>query len=195
MGDMQFTLGLSGWTANDWSHAGQFDLMAPRAQVSDDDKQKVLTALKHTWMATADQLSTGTGLERATVLGALGLYIQAGRAVLDLHTGLYHFRELSNEPLPLKELRFANEKEAEAAEWACDRNVQFSKQDIPGVGLELKGIVKSKKNVYHPVIVIDADERLSDAHCDCNYYNMNKLYKGPCEHMIALRMVYSQKII
>ena len=31
LGHMNFTLGLSGWTANDWSQAGNFDLMAPRA--------------------------------------------------------------------------------------------------------------------------------------------------------------------
>ena len=30
LGDMSFTLGLSGWTANDWSSSGNFDLMAPR---------------------------------------------------------------------------------------------------------------------------------------------------------------------
>ena len=29
LGDMSFTLGLSGWTANDWAQAGNFDLMAP----------------------------------------------------------------------------------------------------------------------------------------------------------------------
>lgn len=27
MGEMKFTLGLSGWTANDWSRAGQFYLL------------------------------------------------------------------------------------------------------------------------------------------------------------------------
>ena len=32
LGDMSFTLGLSGWTANDWSQSGNFDLMAPRAR-------------------------------------------------------------------------------------------------------------------------------------------------------------------
>jgi len=33
LGDMTFTLGLSGWTTNDWSSAGNFDLLAPRAAV------------------------------------------------------------------------------------------------------------------------------------------------------------------
>ncbi|HEY9702433.1 MAG TPA: hypothetical protein V6C58_08305, partial [Allocoleopsis sp.] len=33
LGDMSFTLGLSGWTANDWSTSGNFDLLAPRGDV------------------------------------------------------------------------------------------------------------------------------------------------------------------
>jgi hypothetical protein len=52
---MNFTLGLSGWTANDWSRAGNFDLMAPRATVEDNIKQKVFAGLKKVWLADASQ--------------------------------------------------------------------------------------------------------------------------------------------
>ena len=40
-----FTLGLSGWTANDWSTAGNFDLLAPRHEVDDFTNQRVFAAL------------------------------------------------------------------------------------------------------------------------------------------------------
>ena len=33
LGEMSFTLGLSGWTTNNWSEVGNFDLLAPRAEV------------------------------------------------------------------------------------------------------------------------------------------------------------------
>jgi hypothetical protein len=46
MGDMNFTLGLSGWTANDWSRVGNFDLMAPRAAVDTFTAEKVFGVLK-----------------------------------------------------------------------------------------------------------------------------------------------------
>ncbi|MEM6931454.1 MAG: SWIM zinc finger family protein, partial [Myxococcota bacterium] len=35
-GDLSFTLGLSGWTSNDWSGQANFDLLAPRADVDAD---------------------------------------------------------------------------------------------------------------------------------------------------------------
>ncbi|ASZ12331.1 SWIM zinc finger family protein [Chitinophaga pendula] len=193
LGDMQFTLGLSGWTTNDWSRAGQFDLMAPRAQVGDEAKLKVYAALKSRWMSTPDALASATGLDRATVLGALGIYTQAGKVIFDLHTGLYRLRELSREPLPLESLRFANEQEAAANKLVEQQKITVQAQDIPGIGLQLSGEIKGAQRKYHPVIVIDADERMSEAHCDCYHYTTNKLYKGPCEHMLALRIAYVKK--
>ncbi|MFL6657380.1 MAG: SWIM zinc finger family protein, partial [Massilia sp.] len=82
--DMQFTLGLSGWTANDWSQAGQFDLLAPRGQVDDDSKVKVLAALQRRWFGTTAQLAEDTGLSPLVVNSALALYTQAGRVIFDL---------------------------------------------------------------------------------------------------------------
>ncbi|HEY9261862.1 SWIM zinc finger family protein [Chitinophaga sp.] len=192
LGDMQFTLGLSGWTANDWSRAGQFDLMAPRAAVDDAAKLKVFADLKTRWMAKPETIATATGLDKATVLGALGIYTQAGKVIFDLHTGFYRLRELSREPLPLEELRFSNPQEAAANRFIKEGKVTVTETDIPGVGLQLKGNVPASHRVYHPVITIDADERLSEAHCDCNFYASNKLYKGPCEHMLALRIAHSE---
>jgi hypothetical protein len=49
-------------------------------------------------------------------LGALLLYTQAGRAIFDIKKGVYRLRELSREPLPMDELRFANEREKLARE-------------------------------------------------------------------------------
>jgi hypothetical protein len=45
LGDLSFTLGLSGWTANDWARAGNFDLMAPRAEVDELTKRCVFDEL------------------------------------------------------------------------------------------------------------------------------------------------------
>jgi predicted nucleic acid-binding Zn finger protein len=44
-------------------------------------------------------------------------------------------------------------------------------------------------------MVIDADEKIKSATCDCSFYIENKLYKGPCEHMLAIRQAYNKSII
>jgi len=114
LGDMSFTLGLSGWTANDWATAGNFDLMAPRAEVDGFTKRRVFEGLKANWLDTPDGLAQRLNLPRAAVLGALGAWTQAGRAIFDLNKGVYRARELSREPLPMDKLRFANPREEAA---------------------------------------------------------------------------------
>jgi len=192
LGDMQFTLGLSGWTANDWSRAGQFDLMAPRAEVSEQDKFRVYNALKAVWFSSGADLVKATGLSSATVLGALGLFTQAGKVIYDLHAGVYRLRELSREPLPMHLLRFSSPEEADAEVLVSQGKVAYTADAITGMGIQLKGTVTVQR-VYHPVMIIDADERMTNAQCDCDFYHQNKLYKGPCKHLLALRKAYAAK--
>ena len=194
LGNMSFTLGLSGWTANDWASAGNFDLMAPRADVDDFTKRRVFDALKFRWADTADSLASRLDLDRAVVLGALSGYTQAGRAIYDLNKQLWRVRELSREPLPMDKLRFANPREESATQFMTARAVSINEQSENTAGhLNLKGSVRNKEKIFLPQIVIDRDERMYSAQCTCNWYLTNKLYKGPCEHMLALRMQQRRK--
>jgi hypothetical protein len=193
LGDMSFTLGLSGWTANDWSTAGNFDLMAPRADVDDFTKRRVFDALKEKWLEQPDALAARLGLPRAAVLGALASWTQAGRAIFDLGKGVYRVRELSREPLPMDKLRYANDRE-ESASAFVDRGAVELKVVQAGEGgtLTLGGNVKDGSHTYEPSLFIDGDARLARAECTCNWYQQNKLFKGPCAHMLALRMRHAR---
>ncbi|CCH01540.1 zinc finger SWIM domain-containing protein [Fibrella aestuarina BUZ 2] len=191
LGEMTFTLGLSGWSANDWSRLGNFDLMAPRGDVLPSTARQVFETLKQTWFARPDELVQKTGLDSKTVLAALGTYTQAGRAIYDLNLGVYRVRELTQEPLPMEQLRFANPREEAARRYVASGGVQVYAQPTPE-GTRLTGRVRSADGRdYHPDLLIDRDERLSKATCDCAYYAQHKLMTGPCDHMLALRMKHS----
>jgi hypothetical protein len=194
LGDLNFTLGLSGWTANDWSKSGNFDLLAPRGDTDEFTKEIVFETLKKDWFATPEQLVDKLHLDRGTILGALAAYTQAGRAIYDLDKGVYRVRELSREPLPFEKLRFANEREEAAARFlesdAVRINQRESKQDE---FLEISGTVADKNKNHKVSLMIDSDQRLARAKCDCNFFMMNELRKGPCEHILALRMKSSLK--
>ncbi|HZB43650.1 MAG TPA: hypothetical protein VE360_00330, partial [Pyrinomonadaceae bacterium] len=189
LGDMSFTLGLSGWTANDWSRAGNFDLLAPRAEVDELTKRVVFDELRREWSATPDELASRLNLDRSTVLGALGVYTQAGRAIFDLNKRVYRARELSREPLPVERLRFASEREESAARFLVERAVELAaaKSDTEGQ-LNLGGAVKDKEKTFHPSLDLDGDGRMVRAECTCNWHQQHKLFRGPCEHILALRM-------
>lgn len=194
LGLMSFTLGLSGWTRNDWSRAGNFDLMAPRAEVDDMTKLRVFSELKASWLATPDALATRAGLDRATVLGALGAWAQAGRAMYDLNKNVYRARELSREPLPMEKLRFTNERE-EAATRLVDAGAvrNLDAQEVGEGDTRLSGVVLDGGKRHRVSMTIDRDQRLTEGHCECSFYIRNRLYKGPCEHMLALRIDHGRR--
>jgi len=194
LGVMSFTLGLSGWTANDWSRMGNFDLLAPRREADEVSKARVFNALKENWFETADSLSQRLSLERDVVLGSLAAYTQEGRVVYDLVKNVYRVRELSREPLPMSRLRFDNERESLAYNFVRANLVTLRDTLLEDDNWIIKGDVHDDARVYHPTIVIDDDQRLSDAVCDCYFYGHNKLFKGPCEHMLALRQHYHKAV-
>ena len=188
LGDMNFTLGLSGWTTNDWSRMGQFDLLAPRKQVDSMTQQRVFSALKKNWSNTPEGLSKETGLDTATVLGALGTFVQAGKAIYDLPNQMYRVRELSREPLPLESLRFTNEREEKAQQIVLQKRVQNLKTEACGEGIRIRGTVVEEGKSYSPVIILDRDQRMIKPNCSCKFIRNHKLTKGPCEHMLAIRI-------
>lgn len=189
MGDVTVTLGLSGWTANDWSAAGRFDLLQARHDVSEASKLAVAQALQSTWLATPAELAVRTGLPQADVDAAMTLWVQAGRAIFDLPTGRYAWRELSREPLPLERLRFASPEEEAALALVHARGVRVGgiRQEASRVLVE--GTVKEGERAFTPRLTLNADQQLQDGHCGCNFYSQHKLRRGPCAHMLALRQL------
>ncbi|HBE21155.1 MAG TPA: hypothetical protein DEG17_04180 [Cyanobacteria bacterium UBA11149] len=194
LGDMSFTLGLSGWTANDWSQSGNFDLMAPRADVDEWTQKLIFDALRENWLESPDSLAQRLNLSRTAVLGALGAYTQAGKAIYDLNKHVYRVRELSREPLPMERLRFANEREEKANRLLGKNGVQVTDVTTDTTGaIALQGSVYDPYITYNPSLTVDADERIIQATCTCNWHQQNKLYKGPCEHILALRMQFARQ--
>ena len=194
LGDLSYTLGLSGWTRNDWSGSGNFDLLAPRAEVDDHTKRRVFAELRESWSATVDELARRLDLDRAPVLGALAAYTQAGRAVYDLEKRCYRLRELSREPLPMDRLKFQNEREESAARFLDQGAVLLISTEEDGDGLSLYGVVRHGEKPKEPWLRLDRDERVVDARCDCNFYQQNRLRKGPCEHILALRLLHARRL-
>lgn len=193
LGDMTFTLGLSGWTANDWSRVGNFDLMAPRAEVDSETVKTVFGALKKVWFSSANDIARTLQLERSLVLAALGILSQAGRVIYDLKNDVYRLRELHRDPLPMDRLRFSNEREEKADNFIRANLVQLDRYSESNGTLRLTGSVMDNAREMKSEMVLDPDQRLAEGHCQCDFFIRNKLYKGPCEHMLALRRFQALK--
>ena len=192
LGEMSFTLGLSGWTANDWSRQGNFDLLAPRAHVDGHTKQAVFDALKQTWFADEGTLARTMGLDPAVVTSALAAWTQAGRVMRDLHRGVYRVRELSQEPLPLEALRWSNERESQAHDLVASGAVTVLERASSGGEARVSGLVRWGTRQESCSVRINPDERLVGGDCTCSFHFANRLRQGPCAHLIALRIAFGR---
>jgi predicted nucleic acid-binding Zn finger protein len=187
LGPLSFTLGLSGWTKNDWAAASNFDLMAAREDVDDATRQRVFAELGKVWLATPAALASSLGLTEAVTASALGGWVQAGRAVYDLESGVYRKRELSREPLPVAALRFASEREEKAAKLLHQGKISIDEVTESDGRQRVLGRILFKSKVTPAWYVLDADRRLVEGECACDYFIRNRLHRGPCDHLLALR--------
>ena len=196
--DMDYTLGLSGWTANDWSRAGEFDLLAPRLDVDAATSQAVAHALSTRWSASTDSLAQQLQLDSKLVASALTGLMQAGRVVYDAVDQVARWRDLVREPIDVASLRFASERESLAAQ-LVHKNLLLDLQStrVAEGGMEWQASVSAsidnKKKLRKTMIRLDNDDRLVDGNCSCDFYVRNRMFRGPCEHMLAVRQVANGK--
>ncbi len=193
LGSMNFTLGLSGWSANDWSASANFDLMSPRAEVDSVTSQKVFDALSSNHVERSKTLSERLGLDKPIIESALGIYAQQGRVLYDMSKDTYRVRELSAEPLPMDKLRFSNEREEKASNFVLANLVTLGKNYQQEESVQIQGSVMDNAKTYSTMLVIDNEMKLKDATCNCWYFKQNKLHKGPCEHILATRVQWNRR--
>ena len=192
LGPMRFTLGLSGWSANDWSSSARFDLLAPRTTVPAETVATVFAKLRELWVADIDTLAAATKLDRPTLTGALTLLTQHGRAIFDLDKAVWRCRELAREPLPMDLLRFQSPEDEAALALVRANAATVKNANATPTGLAISGSVAEDGRLFEPRLKLDADERIVEATCSCPHYAHNKLHKGPCVHMLALRRAFER---
>jgi len=189
LGPMKFTLGLSGWTANDWSRAGQFDLLAPRSRTSSDVRERVFRTIKQRWLGDVGEIAQEAGVERKDAASALTALAQHGRVMFDLDKQLWRFRELTRDALPFEQLRFQSDEERKADDLINNGLVEIKQAREH----QANGVVVEDGRQHMVSITTDADDRLVEASCDCYFYKTNRLRRGPCQHILALRRQSAHK--
>lgn len=206
LGQLTFTLALSGWTDNDWtSDAGKYELLGRKRAVSEGDLGRTFDALREKRFATASSLAAATGLHADTVRSACSYLCQVGRAMFDLSGSVFRHRELFLEPFTPKGIVTAAEKAAEKANPAAAKaRVMIDQKDVMIIarrptpstgGFKISGSAGDKGGGrVRPMIELDATGNLVTATCTCQHFASKKLAQGPCEHMLALRLAHLARL-
>ncbi|MGH7170918.1 MAG: hypothetical protein ACRELG_11620, partial [Gemmataceae bacterium] len=182
MGEMRLLLGLSGWTANDWTGAGALDQLAPPLEPSADLLGDVAAVFKDGPALTFSQIQQRSGGAPAYVAVALNRLALMGQLIHDLPAGLYRWRQILPAPVAAGQLGPDN-PETEAARELTDRvGIQRDERTPSGLRL-LIGLAPEK-----PVeVLLDGDGRIVRGKCKCSHHFKNGLRKGPCRHLQAVR--------
>ena len=185
MGEMRLTLGLSGWTTNDWTRGSAIDLFAPPAAPTPDSVDNACALVRSRGAMTHAQLEQSLGLSAASVASAMRVLAHSGQVIYDLDAQLYRWRQVM--PKVLGEAEIGPEHpELAGARQIMDRKRADLKDraDAPdGKGMILSG----KVDGCDVEILIDADQRIRRGKCVCTYFRQYALKNGPCRHMLALR--------
>ncbi len=184
LGGMRFLLGLSGWTANDWtSGGGALADLAPPADPSEDVLGDIATVFQQNPTRTFAQVQQATGAAPHLVAAGLNRFALLGQLCPDLAIGAYRWRQILPVELALKQVKLDSPEAEAARELVRWKRVKVTRdEDVAGV----RAVVGTVEN-RDVEIVCDPDDRITRGQCNCSHYFRFKLRAGPCRHMQALR--------
>jgi hypothetical protein len=185
LGEMQLTLGLSGWTANDWTRGGSaIDQLAPPAEPSEATMRTLVDAFRQSPTWTLDALASRTRAALPVVSAGLNKLALLGQVIHDLPHGVYRWRQVMPVTLSAELIGPENEETAAARaieEWKVkitadstdDRNRRVIRATVDGRA--------------EAELVLNADNMIVGGKCGCSYFFTGGLRKGPCRHLQAIR--------
>lgn len=194
----RFDLGLSGWTENDWSAAARFDLLSSLKSVSQGDIEVAASQLESNLAISAEELASRTDLSREAATSALQQLCREGRAMFDMATARYRWRQLLPFAAPQGEedrklasaRRLVQEGAVKCRDVSRDEDLSEFLARFVEKGLRLfEAKVKTSGGSFEPTVGLDADGRAAFAQCTCGEFRQNKLRKGPCAHILAASVV------
>ncbi|MFK7758066.1 MAG: SWIM zinc finger family protein [Flavobacteriales bacterium] len=185
LGQMDFTLGLSGWSANDWTSSSRLNLLNVGGNVDSKIMSEIYQHVRKKWFSTDAAIAKELNHSISDVKLALSKFTQAGKMIFDLTNGVYRVRELKKEGVDIEELRFSNETEKLGFELFDKNQMKLASKDELDEKVLLKG---TTENGVKTELELNMDQKIIGGKCSCSYYYTNQLKKGPCEHMIALRL-------
>jgi hypothetical protein len=183
---MRLTLGLSGWTTNDWTGASGLDQLAPPANPSAELLGDLAGAFKQSPALTFEQLRTRSGASAPFTAAGLNRLALLGQIIYDIPAGLYRWRQVMPPELSLEKVNFDNPETVASKQLLAERRVKLETNDRRADGLQV--VIGKVEN--RPIeLLLDADGKMLRAKCNCSHHFTGGLRKGPCRHLQAARSV------
>ncbi len=189
LGEMRLTVGLSGWTTNDWTRGSGLDLLGPPVTPQDALIDRVAWQLKQQRDASLEQLVGQLLCPAQDIAAALNTLALRGQTIYDLHARRYRWRQILDQPVDQLNRTEEHPEVSGCRMILARRNVRLegdlSDWHVGGGRLQISGKVDGR-----PVqLELDADDRIRGGKCNCHHFFSYGLRRGPCRHLLAARWV------
>ena len=188
MGEMRLTLGLSGWTTNDWTRGSALDTLAPPGEISRHDIDSASTVLRTLRSASFADVVAQLGNDPAATAAAMNHLAHAGQVICDLDAGRYRWRQVL--PIALGEAEMGPPNPELVASRDVARRAVIESQQTTASGLTvIVGKGKGAGGAWQAELLMDGDGRIRRGKCGCSHHRRAGIRRGPCRHLLALRQV------
>jgi hypothetical protein len=183
MGDMKLTLGLSGWTTNDWTRSSALDLLAPPAQPSAELISRAARFMQDRRSAAFADVDLACGSQPAQTAAALNHLAHTGQLIHDLPNAVYRWRQIMPMALGETELGPENPELTASKEILLRKKAKIDSRTQAAGGFLVTGVADGK-----PVeLFLNADGLIKRGKCVCSHHYKFGIRAGPCRHLLALR--------
>lgn len=194
-GGVEVTLGLSGWTKQDWSTGARFEALVARAAGSGETSPRPLQWLAEAKLGTTEEVAAGAGVEPAVAKRSLVAACAAGQVARDPWRPVWRHRPLLPAgELPPEELLLHDPAlEAGRALVAQGALAITGTRREPEGGTRLLGRAREGERVHEPVLLMGDDGRVAEARCSC-FEGKRGLDHGLCAHQHGLLLTWEEAV-
>ena len=184
MGEMRLLLGLSGWTANDWTGGSALGQLGPPVEPGRYLIGRVAASFRSDPAQALAQVAARTGGAEPEILACLNELAGLGQVIHDLHAGLYRWRQVMPVALSAELIGPEDAETVAARQIAATESVRVARDETRPDGLR---VIEGEILDRPASLVLDADGRMLRGKCTCSHHFKGGLRRGPCRHLQALR--------
>ena len=184
MGSLRLTLGLSGWTTNDWTRGSAVQLLLPPNEPETTHLAGAVKKLSQRRSMSMSELAKSLKCSESVVASVMNRLALQGQAIFDLDSQVFRWRQVLPMEISDRELGPPH-PETEAARQLVSRGVVkiASRIDAPRGGQ----IIVGKAENQSCEVLIDGDGIVRKGKCRCSWHFRSGVRNGPCRHLQALR--------
>ncbi|HQX54261.1 MAG TPA: hypothetical protein PLR25_30385, partial [Planctomycetaceae bacterium] len=184
MGNMRLTLGLSGWTASNWTRGSAVQMLLPRTQLTTVQLAAAAERLCQQRTMSLSRISSDLKCSQSDAASVMTQLALRGQTIFDLHADVFRWRQVLPMALSEKELGLPHPELAGAQQIIAGGKVKVeTRQEAPRGGSIITGKVENQSCE----VLIDGDGIVRKGKCRCSWHYKFGVRNGPCRHLQALR--------